>query len=295
MIKVSIIGLGLIGGSLGIDLKKSGFASKIYGVDSNPEHGQTALKRQLIDELVDLKEAINQSQLILLAIPVDACLKILPEILNTINDTKVVCDLSSTKELLINSVSNNKNFSRFVPSHPMAGTEFTGPTAALSGLFDYKHAIICNKNSIAPDALALIEKMYDVLNMKLVFMDAKLHDTQTAYVSHLSHISAFALSLTVMHKEKNDKHIFELASGGFSSTVRLAKSAASMWAPIFIQNKKNVLKVLTRYQDTLRELYEKIENEDLSGINELIEEANRIKNVIDRNDLIEEKRKTKIS
>ncbi|RUT79973.1 prephenate dehydrogenase [Ancylomarina longa] len=278
---VSVIGLGLIGGSLAVDLKQRGFASKLIGVDNNPMHAHTAKKLGLVDEIQDLQSAIQNSHLIVLAIPVDACVKILPTLMDQI-DLQIVTDLGSTKEKLITSISNHPKRKQYVPAHPMAGTEFSGPQAAQRGLFDGKCSIICNPEDSTKEAVAIVADMFHSLKMRCVYMDSEVHDRQTAYVSHLSHISAFALSLTVLHKEKADKHIFELASGGFDSTVRLAKSSAEMWTPIFQQNKKNVGKVLQKYIDTLQQFKDLIEMDDLDGMDNLINEANDIRRVLDQ-------------
>lgn len=278
---ITVVGLGLIGGSIALDLKKRGFASKVIGVDNNALHAHAAKKLSLVDEIRDLHTAIDSCNLIILAIPVNACLKILPSILNKI-DQQVVTDLGSTKEQLIQSVANHPKRSQYVPAHPMAGTEFSGPQAAHSGLFDGKCSIICNPEDSQKEAVNIVTEMFHHLKMRCVYMDAEVHDRQTAYVSHLSHISAFALSLTVLHKEKADKHIFELASGGFDSTVRLAKSSAEMWTPIFQQNKKNIGKVLQKYIDTLQQFKDLIEKDDLEGVDNLIYEANDIRRVLDQ-------------
>ncbi|PCH67868.1 MAG: prephenate dehydrogenase [Bacteroidales bacterium] len=278
---LSVIGLGLIGGSIALDLKKRGFADKVIGVDNNTLNAYAAKKLGLVDEVQDLNTAVCSSDLVILAIPVDACLKALPNIMDLI-DHQIVTDLGSTKEQLIESIANHPKRNQFVPAHPMAGTEFSGPQAAHSGLFDGKCSIICNPEDSDKKAVKLITEMFHCLKMRCVFMDAEVHDRQTAYVSHLSHISAFALSLTVLHKEKSEKHIFELASGGFDSTVRLAKSSAEMWTPIFKQNKKNIGKVLQKYINTLQQFKDLIEEDDLNGVNDLIFEANDIRRVLDQ-------------
>ncbi|WP_421919589.1 prephenate dehydrogenase [Marinifilum sp.] len=277
---VSVIGLGLIGGSIALDLKQRGFASKIIGVDNNPMHAHQAKKLGLTDEIQDLKTAVESSHLVILAIPVNACIKAMPQIMDMV-DQQIVTDLGSTKEQLIESIADHPKRKQYVPAHPMAGTEFSGPKAAHAGLFDGKCSIICNPEDSDKDAVNMITDMFHTLQMRCVYMDAEVHDRQAAYVSHLSHISAFALSITVLQKEKKDKHIFELASGGFDSTVRLAKSSAEMWTPIFNQNKKNLSKVLQKYIDTLQEFKDKIEADDLAGVDNLIHEANDISRVLD--------------
>lgn len=278
---ITIIGLGLIGGSAALDLKQRGFANKIIGVDNNPMHAHQAKKLGLVDEVQDLESAIKMSHMVLLAIPVNACLKTLPQVMDLI-DQQIVTDLGSTKESLIESIAKHPKRKQYVPAHPMAGTEFSGPQAAHSGLFDGKCSIICNPEDSHKDAVDLVTDLFHCLKMRIVYMDAEVHDRQAAYVSHLSHISAFALSLTVLQKEKKDKHIFELASGGFDSTVRLAKSSAEMWTPIFQQNKKNITKVLQKYIDSLQEFKDRIEQDDLLGVDDLINEANDIRRVLDQ-------------
>jgi len=277
----TIIGLGLIGGSLALDLKKRGFVTKVIGVDNNISHAHDAKKLGLVDEINDLSSAVKKSQLIVLAIPVDACIALLPKLLNLVTN-QIVTDMGSTKEALVKAVSNHPNRKQFVPAHPMAGTEFSGPKAAHLNLFDGKCAIICNPEESHNKAVKCISDLFHCLNMKCVYMNAEVHDRQTAYVSHLSHISAFALSQTVLQKEKKDKHIFELASGGFDSTVRLAKSSSEMWTPIFQQNKKNVVKVLQNYINHLQEFKGLIEKDDWESIRTSIDNANDIKRILDQ-------------
>jgi len=278
--KVTIIGLGLIGGSVAIDLKKRGFASHIMGVDNNALHAHTALKLSLVDQIVPFEKGIDDSDLIIMAIPVDATTRLLPQILDRVNH-QIITDLGSTKEEMILTVSTHPKRGQYVAAHPMAGTEFSGPQAAHSGLFDGKCSIICNPHQSSKEAVGIVKEMFQTLNMRCIEMDAKVHDAQTAYVSHLSHISAFALSLTVLQKEKKDKHIFELASGGFDSTVRLAKSSAYMWTPILHQNKKNISKILQKYIDCLSQFKDMIDEDNLEGIHQLIDQSNDIRRVLE--------------
>ena len=233
--KVCIIGIGLIGGSLAIDLKRRGFASQIVGVDSNKHHQNIALHSGLVDKIDTLQNAVKKSDLIILSTPVNANREMLPEILTMIaGSSKVVTDMGSTKAGISEAGANHPARGRFVASHPMAGTEFSGPMAAIGKLFDYKHAIICDRELSAPDALETIIKMYTTLNMRLSYMSAVDHDIHVAYVSHISHITSFSLALSVLDKEKDEENILKLAGGGFESTVRLAKSSAETWAPIFL-------------------------------------------------------------
>jgi len=275
----TVIGLGLIGGSAAIDLRKRDFTNKIIGVDNDKINAQTALNIGFVDEISDLEQSVKKADLIIIAIPVDAAIKILPKVLSII-DKQIVVDMCSTKSTLLDAVKNHKNRGRYVASHPMAGTEFSGPWAAISGMFDSKAAILCDTEDSDKDAIKLIKKMYDILNMRVINMNSTNHDIHTAYVSHISHISSFALALTVLDKEKNEKHIFDLASGGFDSTVRLAKSSADMWIPIFNQNKENITTVLDNYINKLQKFRDSISNSKTDNVRSMIQEANKIKRVL---------------
>ena len=277
--QVGIIGIGLIGGSMAIDLKKRGFADRIVGVENNHLHAAAAVEIGLVDEVVSLDECVAQSDIIVVATPVNVAIRLIPEILDKV-DTQIVTDVCSTKEKINEIVHYHPKRKNFVASHPMASTGYSGPWAALPGLFDGRAGIICNAEDSDLRAVEMIKKMYDCLNMRIIFMRAALHDVHTAYVSHISHITSFALALTVLEKEKNEKNIFDLASGGFSSTVRLAKSNADMWAPIFSQNKENVLTVLDTYIEKLQEFKKHIAEYDENGVKELIHNANKIKRII---------------
>jgi len=276
---ITIIGTGLIGCSLANRLRETGFARKIIGVDNNADHLSTALELGWIDEAKPLEEAIMQSGLIVVAIPVDATLQLLPGLLDKL-DQQVLMDVGSTKEIICSLVSTHKNRGRFVATHPMWGTEKEGPQAVVKNAFTGRVAVICEKDRSAAEALLLVETLYKKIGMNLVYMDAEMHDIHAAYVSHISHIASYALSLTVLEKEKEEDAIFELASGGFESTVRLAKSNAAMWVPIFMQNKENVLDVLNEHISQLRKFKSAIEKENTAYLAELIENANRIKRIL---------------
>lgn len=277
--QVGIIGIGLIGGSMAIDLKKRGFADRVVGVENNRLHAAAALEIGLVDEVVSLDDCVEKSDIIVVATPVNVAIRLIPEILDKVG-TQIVTDVCSTKEKINEIVHYHPKRGNFVASHPMAGTEYSGPWAALPGLFDGRAGIICNAEDSDIRAVEMIKKMYDCLNMRIIFMRAAHHDVHTAYVSHISHITSFALALTVLEKEKNEKNIFDLASGGFSSTVRLAKSNADMWAPIFSQNKENILTVLDTYMEKLQEFRQNVAAYDENGIKELIRKANKIKRII---------------
>lgn len=293
---VGIVGLGLIGGSMAIDLRRRGFASEILGVEAEPVNASAALNIGLADEIVDLEQCIDRSDIVVLSVPVGTAVKMLPMVLDRFAETrpgldpadvssgvrckKIVIDVCSTKASLVEAVRNHPARRRYVATHPMAGTEYSGPWAAQPGLFDGRACIICNGDDSDRDAVEAIEALYDCLNMRLTSMDASAHDVHTAYVSHISHITSFALALTVLDKEKDEKHIFDLASGGFSSTVRLAKSNADMWVPILSQNRDNVLKVMDTYIEKMNEFCDAISSGDEKRIRELIGEANRIKRIL---------------
>ncbi|MBN2615335.1 MAG: prephenate dehydrogenase [Bacteroidales bacterium] len=278
---VCIIGLGLIGGSMALDLKKRGFSDSIIGVDNNVQHANIAKLSGLVEETVPLESGITQSDLIILATPIDATKGLLPEVLDLCLGTdKVVTDVGSTKAGIIEKVMNHPNRAQFVAAHPMAGTEFSGPLAAISRLFDYKTAIICERQQSAETAVNLVVRMFETLHMNVIFMEAHQHDVSAAYVSHISHLTSFALSLAVLEKEKDEKRILDLASGGFASTVRLAKSSAEMWVPVFDQNATYILEVLDTYIEKLNLFRKSIEEKKLDQLTELIHESNKIQKIL---------------
>lgn len=282
--KIGIIGLGLIGGSMAIDLKRKGFADQILGVEAEPVNASAAEKIGLVDRIVSLDECVRQSDLVVLAVPVGAAVRILPELLDKIGESgdtdKVVMDVCSTKEHLARNVKYHPCRRQYVASHPMAGTEYSGPWAAMPGLFDGHACIVCDSEESSQKAVRLVETLYNVLNMRMIYMNSSSHDMHAAYVSHISHVTSFALALTVLDKEKDEKHIFDLASGGFSSTVRLAKSSPEMWIPILSQNRENVLHVIDTYVEKMLAFRKAIDEGDDEAVRELIEDANRIRRII---------------
>ena len=281
---VGVIGLGLIGGSMAIDLKRRGFASRVLGVEQDPVSAEAARTIGLVDEVTDLENCVDRSDIIVVAVPVGAAVKMVPAILDRFQtkdwSQKIVIDVCSTKEQICNATKYHPCRRQFVSTHPMAGTEYSGPWAAMPGLFDGRACIFANVEESAPKAVKLIEEMYNVLNMRPLYMEASQHDVHTAYVSHISHVTSFALALTVLDKEKDEKHIFDLASGGFSSTVRLAKSNPDMWVPILTQNRDNVLHVMDTYIGKMQAFREAVADYDEDRIRELILEANHIKKII---------------
>jgi prephenate dehydrogenase len=276
---VTIIGTGLIGGSLGLVLKEKGLVRHIIAVDNKPENQQKALELGIADEILPLKEAIVKSNLVVLAVPVDALYTLLPAVLNEVKN-QVVMDMGSTKESVIAAVANHPKRKRFVATHPMWGTEYSGPEAAVNTAFSNKATVICDAENSDRDALEFVQEIYKAIGMHLIYMDATAHDLHAAYVSHISHITSFALANTVLEKEKEDEAIFELASGGFESTVRLAKSNPSMWVPIFKQNRENVLDVLNEHITQLKKFKSCLEKENYGYLQELIENANGIRRIL---------------
>jgi prephenate dehydrogenase len=279
--KIAVAGLGLIGGSMALVLKQKGFATKVWGVDSQEAHGLKAIALGIVDEVTDLDHAIDESDLVILSAPVSACAALLPRVLDRVKH-QVVLDTGSTKMFLLDAVKGHANRGRYVATHPMWGTEFSGPEAATLQAFNGRANVICNATESDKDALETVEQLYALLGMYNVYMEGKDHDVHVAYVSHIAHITSFALANTVLEKEKEEDAIFELASAGFESTVRLAKSSPAMWMPIFKQNKENVLDVLNEHITQLRKFKSCIEKENWTYLTELMEHANKIKHVLDR-------------
>jgi len=275
--KVGILGIGLIGGSMALGLKKSGWAKECIGIDTQRKNQQRALELGLIDRLLPMEKALKEIDILILATPVDNLVEQLPLILNQFNEKQIVIEVGSTKSPIFEALKDHPRRSQFVSTHPMAGTEFSGPDAAIEGLFTEKRCVICDKELSADWAVKELENLYqDGLSMNLIYMDSVSHDMHTAYISHISHICSFALANTVLEKEKDEKRIFELASTGFESTVRLAKSSPETWIQIFRQNQENLMDVLDEYINTLlkykglmlSDSYEKLK-EELSKANDI--------------------------
>jgi prephenate dehydrogenase len=278
---IAVVGIGLIGGSLMVDLRKRGFADKIIGVDSNVRHSNIALLTGLVDENDNLENAIEKSDIIILSTPVNSNCSMLPVILNLIEGTsKIVADMGSTKSSIAKISKDHPGRGRYVAVHPMAGTEYSGPLAAIGRLFDYKTAIICDKERSDKDALDTIEKMLDLLNMRKVYMNSDDHDIHVAYISHISHITSFSLALSVLDKEHEEQNILTLAGGGFESTVRLAKSNGDTWAPIFLENSEYILEVMDTYIEKMNAFRKMISDKDINGLKALMEEANKIRKIL---------------
>ena len=278
--KITIIGLGLIGGSMAKDLRKSKFATELIGVDVNENHAKQAIELGLVDRIEPLEDAVQNTDLIIIAIPVDKELEVLPQALEKMNENTTVTDMGSAKKIIVDSIKNHPKRKNFVPAHPMSGTENSGPTAAIESLFKGKIAILCDQENSGPQHLALIEKMFQSLGMDIAYMSADEQDHSTAFVSHLPHAAAYALANAV--QAKADRNIiFDLASGGFRSTVRLAKSSSSMWHPIFQQNSKYVIESLDVYIKHLQEFRDCMKNGQFDQLKELILNANKIRVILE--------------
>lgn len=277
--KVYVIGIGLIGGSFALDIKSVFDDAVIFGVDENKNHLDQALQLELIDQIATINEVVN-ADFVILAVPVDIGLVILPEILNAIGEDTLVFDVGSTKLPVCEVVQNHPKRRNFMACHPIAGTEFSGPKAAIRNLFEGKTNIICE---VEKTTFKLQEKGLDLfkkLGMRIRYMDPKSHDKHIAYVSHLSHISSFMLGKTVIEKEKHEQDIFDMAGSGFESTVRLAKSSPTMWTPIFKQNKKQVVKSLEEYIQNLSNFKRLLEEDNYEEVYNEMVNTNRIKEIL---------------
>jgi len=277
--KVFIIGIGLIGGSMGKDIKTVHPEAIVYGVDSNENHLQQALALGVIDVAATL-EGVSDADFVIVSVPVDVALTVLPQVLDLIGENTIVFEVGSTKAPICEAVTNHPRRRNFIATHPIAGTEFSGPSAAIAGLFQGKTNIICE---VERTAFKLQEKALDLfkaIGMRIRYMEPKSHDKHIAYMSHLSHISSFMLGKTVINKEKHEQDIFDMAGSGFESTVRLAKSSPAMWTPIFKQNRKQVVKTLDEYISNLTHFKDLLVSEDYDAIYEEMESVNKIKEIL---------------
>jgi prephenate dehydrogenase len=273
--------LGLIGGSIAIDLRKAGLATEVIGVDMNSENALKAIELALVDKVLSAEQALHDADLVVIAIPVNALSQLLPSVLDAIKPGAVVIDAGSTKSLICRAVVNHPKRDQFVAAHPIAGTENSGPTAAFEGLFRNKTNIICEKEKSSVNALVVAERVFHALGMRTIFMEAEEHDKHVAYVSHLSHVSSFLLGQTVLDIEKDEKNIFALAGSGFASTVRLAKSSPEMWAPIFEQNLEYLSQALQEYIMHLQRFHYLLLKKDTNEIHRIMSKANEIRRVLE--------------
>ncbi|WP_034061397.1 prephenate dehydrogenase [Lacinutrix jangbogonensis] len=276
---IYIIGVGLIGGSLALDIKKKRPHATVYGIDNSAQHLAEALELNVIDAKATLGD-LDKADLVILSIPVDSAVALLPKVLDKVSDFGLVVDVGSTKQAICNVVETHSKRRNFLAMHPIAGTEFSGPKAAIFDLFQHKTNIVCE---VEKTAFKLQEKalgLFSEIGMRMRYMNPEAHDKHIAYVSHLSHISAFMLGKTVIEKEKNERDIFDMAGSGFESTVRLAKSSPAMWTPIFKQNKDNVVETLEDYITNLTQFKNMMENDDFEGVFNEMKDTNYIKQIL---------------
>ena len=276
----AIIGTGLIGGSFALCLREQGLAERIVGVERSASHASRAVEVGIVDEVAPLDEAIATADIIVIATPVDSIPTLAVKVLNKIAPHQTVIDVGSIKEELCEMISQHPARGRFVATHPMWGTEHSGPEAAMRGAFAGRRVVICERERSDNDALQLVEDIYRKVGMTPIYMGAEEQDVHCAYISHISHITSFALALTVLEKEREEEHIFDLASAGFESTVRLAKSAPETWTPIFLRNKYNVLDVLGEHIHQLQVLRKMIERDDAEGLTDAMRHANSIRRIL---------------
>jgi prephenate dehydrogenase len=277
--KITIIGLGLIGGSLAIALRESGFATELIGVEAHTANAERALQLGLVHKIASFTEGVALADIVIVATPVNALVSLLPKVLDLV-DNQIVMEVGSTKKPIVEAVRAHPKRANFIATHPMAGTEFSGPDAAISGLFVNKACVLCDVEDSNPATHEAAKALFAALKMRIVYLDSDSHDVHTAYVSHISHISSFALALTVLEKERDENQIFELASGGFESTVRLAKSNPETWIPIFEQNRDNVLDVLDEHIAVLSQFRTLLIKRNFEDFHAMIARANDIKRIL---------------
>ncbi len=275
-----IIGIGLIGGSFALSLKDNNLTDRVLGFDASPSNLEQAISLGLIDEVAEFEEGVSQADLIVLSVPVDAMPTLAIKVLNRVKPHQVVIDMGSIKEELCEVISMHTNRKNFVATHPMWGTEHSGPQAAQKGAFTGRTCVICEKEKSFASGVELVKNIYTTIGMPVIYMDADEHDLHVAYISHISHITSFALALTVLEKEREEQHIFDLAGGGFESTVRLANSSASTWVPILMRNKYNVLDVLREHIHQLQIMRKALETDDREALTKMMRKANTIQKII---------------
>jgi len=279
MNNIFVIGVGLIGGSFALDIKSQNSDCCIYGIDKSDSHLDQAVALGVIDKKANFED-LKSADLVIIAIPVDATLEVLPKVLDQVSDQAIVFDAGSTKEDICLKVKQHPKRRNYLAAHPIAGTEYSGPSAAIKGLYKNKTNIICEVEETAFKLQEKALKLFSELGMRIRYMNPRAHDKHIAYVSHLSHISSFMLGKTVIEKEKNERDIFDMAGSGFESTVRLAKSSPAMWTPIFEQNKTNVIETLEEYINNLQHFKQLMENGDFEAVYNEMETTNHIKDIL---------------
>ena len=277
--KVVVIGIGLIGGSMVLDIKALHPEATILGIDANENHLQQAIDLGVVEK-AGTSEDLSDSDFVIVSVPVDIALKVLPQVLDAVGENTIVFEVGSTKLPICEAVANHPKRRNYIATHPIAGTEFSGPTAAIKGLFQGKTNIICEVEKTTFKLQEKALKLFMAMGMRIRYMDPQSHDKHIAYVSHLSHISSFMLGKTVIDKETEEQDIFDMAGSGFESTVRLAKSSPAMWTPIFKQNKQQVVNTLEEYISNLSKFKTLLENEDYDAIYQEMQSVNKIKEIL---------------
>ncbi|KIC02566.1 MULTISPECIES: prephenate dehydrogenase [unclassified Flavobacterium] len=276
---IHVIGIGLIGGSMVLDIKELYPEATIYGIDNNEAHLQEAIALGVIDKASTFDDLVT-ADFVIVSVPVDVALTVLPKVLDVIGENTIVFEVGSTKKPICEAVANHPRRRNFIATHPIAGTEFSGPSAAIKGLFKGKTNIICEVEKTTFKLQEKALQLFTAIGMRIRYMEPKSHDKHIAYVSHLSHISSFMLGKTVINKEKDEQDIFDMAGSGFESTVRLAKSSPAMWTPIFKQNKKQVIETLEEYISNLTQFKDLLAADDYNAIYEEMESVNKIKEIL---------------
>jgi len=278
-LKLGLVGVGLMNGSLALDVKNLYNDVEVYGMSRRQTTLDKALELGLIDYRADM-HMLADMDVVAVAIPVEATAGLLPQILDHIGSDTLVFDMGSTKAAICQAVAQHPKRNQFLACHPIAGTEFSGPDAALPRLYEGKVNMLCEVEKTRPDLVSKAQKLFSDLGMVLRQIDPVDHDRHIAYVSHLSHISSFMLGKTVMEKEEDEQSIFDMAGSGFSSTVRLAKSSPEMWVPIFKQNKENVLETLEEYIMNLNHFRDLMQSDDYEAMTLQMKEINNIKHIL---------------
>jgi len=277
--KVVVIGIGLIGGSMVLDIKELDPESTILGIDANDNHLQQAIALGVVEK-AGTTEDLADADFVIVSVPVDIALMVLPQVLNTVGENTIVFEVGSTKLPICDAVANHPKRRNYIATHPIAGTEFSGPSAAIKGLFKGKTNIICEVEKTTFKLQEKALQLFAAMGMRIRYMDPQSHDKHIAYVSHLSHISSFMLGKTVIDKETEEQDIFDMAGSGFESTVRLAKSSPAMWTPIFKQNKEQVVNTLEEYISNLSKFKALLENDDFDAIYQEMQSVNKIKEIL---------------
>jgi prephenate dehydrogenase len=276
---IHVIGIGLIGGSMVLDIKELYPNATIYGIDNNEAHLQEAIALGVIDKASTFDD-LRTADFVIVSVPVDVALTVLPKVLDVIGENTIVFEVGSTKKPICEAVADHPRRRNFIATHPIAGTEFSGPSAAIKGLFKGKTNIICEVEKTTFKLQEKALQLFAAIGMRIRYMDPTSHDKHIAYVSHLSHISSFMLGKTVINKEKDEQDIFDMAGSGFESTVRLAKSSPAMWTPIFKQNKKQVIETLEEYISNLTQFKDLLVADDYNAIYEEMKSVNKIKEIL---------------